>query len=221
MEFTKGGKGKRAPYTTIHYRIPEPIKPLVERLANGYKTLLGYERSTDELLNQVEKAIASSVYPSDEKVVPSKSEDISRLQAYIDKLEAEAREQKHRCIHLENENNRLTRLGQDYSQETVARLSNKYTKALSDIQHWKESSERYQRQAAKLRADNEILSESLEVKERELELFKNCSNQHRIGLDLLNSYLNETGDIPLDEKGKPKARYDQLAKFKKWLSERE
>lgn len=175
MEFTKGGKGKKAPYTTIHYRIPEPIKPLVEKLANGYKTLLGHDRSTNELLFEVEKAITSSVYPSDEKVVPSKTEDTSQLEAYITKLEDEVREQKHRCIHLENENNRLTRLGQDYSQETVARLNNKYTKALNDIQHWKESSERYQRQAAKLRSDNEILSESLEVKERELELFKNCS----------------------------------------------
>lgn len=33
----------------------------------------------------------------------------------------------------------------------------------------------------------------------------------------LNSYLEEIGGIPVDEKGKPKARYDQLAKFKAWL----
>jgi hypothetical protein len=29
--------------------------------------------------------------------------------------------------------------------------------------------------------------------------------------------LDEIGGIPVDEKGKPKARYDQLAKFKSWL----
>jgi uncharacterized protein YydD (DUF2326 family) len=33
----------------------------------------------------------------------------------------------------------------------------------------------------------------------------------------LHRYLDEVGGIPLDEKGKPKARYDQLAKFKQWL----
>ena len=33
----------------------------------------------------------------------------------------------------------------------------------------------------------------------------------------LSSYLDEIGGIPIDEKGKPKPRYDQLAKFKAWL----
>ena len=33
----------------------------------------------------------------------------------------------------------------------------------------------------------------------------------------LDRYLEEIGGIPTDEKGKPKARYDQLAKFKSWL----
>jgi chromosome segregation ATPase len=73
----------------------------------------------------------------------------------------ELRELKHRCIHLENENNRLTRLGQDYSQATVSKLSQKYTKALNDIQHWKEASESYQRQAAKLRTEVDELHNTL------------------------------------------------------------
>lgn len=32
-----GGRGKKAPYQTTHYRIPEPIKPLVELLAEQYR----------------------------------------------------------------------------------------------------------------------------------------------------------------------------------------
>ncbi len=35
----------------------------------------------------------------------------------------------------------------------------------------------------------------------------------------LTNYLNEIGGIPTDDKGKPKARYDQLAKFKSWLEQ--
>ena len=32
-----GGRGKKAPYQTTHYRIPEPIKELVESLASQYR----------------------------------------------------------------------------------------------------------------------------------------------------------------------------------------
>lgn len=78
-------------------------------------------------------------------------------------LEAQLKECQHRCIHLENENNRLERLGQDYSQETVARLSSKYTKALKDIEHWKETAESYKRQAAKLREQIEAAQPSVDA----------------------------------------------------------
>lgn len=35
-----GGRGKIAPYTTTHYRIPIAIKPHVQELANEYKRLV-------------------------------------------------------------------------------------------------------------------------------------------------------------------------------------
>jgi hypothetical protein len=41
-----------------------------------------------------------------------------------------------------------------------------------------------------------------------------------VALELLKQYLDEhsSGSIPIDDKtGKPKARYDQLSKFKAWL----
>lgn len=89
---------------------------------------------------------------------------------------------KHRCIHLENENNRLTRLGQDYSQATVAKLNQKYTKALKDVQHWKESSESYQRQAAKLRAERD-------------ELHNTLGNQESLNLDGIKRYKLHGRDV--------------------------
>ena len=73
----------------------------------------------------------------------------------------ELRELKHRCMYLENENNRLQRLGQDYSQATVAKLSEKHAKALQEVQHWKDSSDSYRRQAAKLRTELDELHNTL------------------------------------------------------------
>lgn len=52
-----------------------------------------------------------------------------------------------------------------------------------------------------LQSENQILKKQL----------SECSLQE------LNKYLGEIGGIPLDDKGKPKARYDQLAKFRTWL----
>lgn len=39
----KGGRGKIAPYSTTHYRIPEPLKATVERLTSAYRILVGSE----------------------------------------------------------------------------------------------------------------------------------------------------------------------------------
>ena len=54
--FTKGGRGKKAPYETVHYRIPKPLKSTIQKLANAYKSLLGTKYS-DELIVNVEEVI--------------------------------------------------------------------------------------------------------------------------------------------------------------------
>ena len=36
-EFTKGGRGKVAPYQTTHVRLPEAVKPFLETVISGYK----------------------------------------------------------------------------------------------------------------------------------------------------------------------------------------
>jgi hypothetical protein len=54
-----GGRGKKAPYETTHYRIPEPTKPVVEILVNKYRQTLGSQSDPtgQALLTKVEEAI--------------------------------------------------------------------------------------------------------------------------------------------------------------------
>ena len=54
--FTKGGRGKKAPYETVYYRIPKPLKSTIQKLTNTYKNLLGIKYS-DELIVNVEEII--------------------------------------------------------------------------------------------------------------------------------------------------------------------
>jgi hypothetical protein len=121
-DYTKGGRHKKAPYESTHCRIPLPLKPIVEQLANAYKGIAGLGWVEFQWLKGVEEAIAKAAYPG--------SEDKP-----VNKIEEPAKPV--------NKN----------AQELVQR------------------------------------------------------------------YLESCGlsEIPLDEKGKPKARYDQLAKFKYWL----
>lgn len=57
----KGGRGKKVPYETIHYRIPQPIKPTVEIIAERYRELVTGESSieAEELLGRVQDSISN------------------------------------------------------------------------------------------------------------------------------------------------------------------
>ncbi|AFY75202.1 hypothetical protein Syn7502_03340 [Synechococcus sp. PCC 7502] len=57
-----GGRGKKAPYKTEHYRIPAPIKPLVQALANHYRELASQnkgELSFADLVDQIKEQAIS------------------------------------------------------------------------------------------------------------------------------------------------------------------
>ena len=56
-EINKGGRGKKAPYKTVHYRIPEPLKITIQLLANKYKNLIG-TKYCDELIINLEELIS-------------------------------------------------------------------------------------------------------------------------------------------------------------------
>lgn len=66
-EYFKGGRGRKAPYQTIHYRIPEPIKPTVEMLAEQYRELVSAESTskTEEMLERVQANIAGNMPDKD------------------------------------------------------------------------------------------------------------------------------------------------------------
>lgn len=55
-----GGRGKRAPYETTHYRIPQPLKPLMEKMVAVYREqVVNFEDPEDPtLINAVLEAIA-------------------------------------------------------------------------------------------------------------------------------------------------------------------
>lgn len=60
--YVKGGRGKKAPYKTVHYRIPEPIKPTVRILADEYRqlTTAQSESEADEMLERVQSTIVNN-----------------------------------------------------------------------------------------------------------------------------------------------------------------
>ncbi len=57
----KGGRGKVAPYSTTHYRIPEPLKATVERLTSAYRILVGSNdaEACKRFVNSVDNAITN------------------------------------------------------------------------------------------------------------------------------------------------------------------
>jgi hypothetical protein len=57
----KGGRGKQAPYSTTHCRVPAPIKATVERFAVAYRILSfdGDSEGCRNLIKSVEDATAS------------------------------------------------------------------------------------------------------------------------------------------------------------------
>ncbi len=55
-DFTKGSRGKKAPYETVHYRIPKPLKSTIQKLSNTYRNLLS-TKYFEELIVNVEETI--------------------------------------------------------------------------------------------------------------------------------------------------------------------
>ncbi len=132
-----------------------PNKPVGNHLAEAYEQLragaIERENCYSQLLEQKIRL---------EKRVQELEEQLNQLPNTLCNND-ELKQLQYRCADLENENNRLTRLGQEYSRETFAKQRQKYEKLLKDARHWKESSESYQRQAAKLRTELDELHNTL------------------------------------------------------------
>jgi hypothetical protein len=109
---TKGGKGKKAPYETQHYRIPVPIRPVVEQLANAYKRLVANGTDTENLLNGTWRAITEGYYPGDKK--DHLQERVTELdnanwemQKQLTTIDEIAQKRQRQITELEAENQRL------------------------------------------------------------------------------------------------------------------
>lgn len=76
-EFTKGGRGKQAPYESTHCRVPVPLKPLIDEIIARYKETLD---SPDELMGQVWIDNLREVIPLD---VPTPSKPVNKIQDNI------------------------------------------------------------------------------------------------------------------------------------------
>lgn len=72
-DFTKGGRGKKAPYETEMYRVPTPIKETVQQLAAAFKRVCeGNSGITpSHLLTSVQSAIARAAYPQSDLESPT------------------------------------------------------------------------------------------------------------------------------------------------------
>ena len=44
MDFTKGGRGRKAPYSSVVCRIPSPIKPLVDGMVEAFYDLVASDK---------------------------------------------------------------------------------------------------------------------------------------------------------------------------------
>lgn len=80
LEITRGGKGKKAPYVSTHVRVPEPIKHIVDKLVNGYKTAVT-ANAEGEFISSTEKALESD-NSENEVELQATIPDLSKLKRY-------------------------------------------------------------------------------------------------------------------------------------------
>ena len=85
----KGGRGKNAPYSTTHCRIPEPLKATVERFSSAYKILIGgdNEGGCKQLINIVDNAISN--FDESQNEMEHLKKELARLMHEIEALKIE------------------------------------------------------------------------------------------------------------------------------------
>lgn len=83
MDYSKGGRGKKAPYKSAVCRVPSPLKGIVDALTERFKELIatGEEENLEDTQELWERLIR-------EELVTSKQEGLSKEEAieYAEKL---------------------------------------------------------------------------------------------------------------------------------------
>ena len=89
MSFTgKGGRGHKAPYSTIHYRIPTLIKPTVEKLAYKFREVVYDHLGVENLLERVDQVIDNGNEKNQEET-NKLLEQLEHFQSEVIKLKEE------------------------------------------------------------------------------------------------------------------------------------
>lgn len=87
-DISKGGRGKRAPYESTHYRLPVPIKSLAEEMATIYRELvIEYTNPQDPALIA---AVRSAIAPGAEASTQINVEKAIAILHYATTLKANA-----------------------------------------------------------------------------------------------------------------------------------
>jgi hypothetical protein len=144
---------------SIAYDLAKPAEPRTEELPNTIGNYLG-EANEQLQASAVEREKCYNQLLVEKLRLEQRVKELEELPNTLPNDE-KLKQLQYRCTDLQNENNRLTRLGQEYSKETFATQRKKYEKLLKDARQWRESAESYQRQAAKLRAELDELHNTL------------------------------------------------------------
>lgn len=84
MKFTKGGRGIKAPYDSTHVRVPEPIKPQVEKLIERFKLLIAEEGlSVEEAVDRISSQSNDDCFSKQEIIESAKFGLRSKKGAWI------------------------------------------------------------------------------------------------------------------------------------------
>lgn len=99
-----GGRGKRAPYKTTHYRMPVALKPVVEEMAAKYRELVDeFEVDDPALIDAVVSAIATSDLKNTEEL-SLMSEQIKSLEIQLKLSNKENKELTEKLALIEKSN---------------------------------------------------------------------------------------------------------------------
>jgi len=212
---------------SIAYDLAKPTESKHSEVELPNKSVGNY--STEELRDTLQQQRANAI--ERENCYQQLLEQKLRVEARVRELEElhntlgnieELKQLQYRCADLQNENNRLTRLGQEYSRETFINQRKKYEKLLKDAQNWRESSESYQRQAAKLRTELDELHNTLGNQE-DKKAIANLERQVRGERERADEYcleelkaakiLHEALKLPANKGGAIKTKIKQALQF--------
>lgn len=91
-----GGRGHKAPYKTTHQRVPEPVKPVLEKIIKAYRIAYaeGSEEKADNVLVDIEEAIDKAV----NKITPEENKAVNNYEGIRDRILGKVRSDKLKAV---------------------------------------------------------------------------------------------------------------------------